>query len=409
MNAKLSFPKSKIKILLLENIHQVAAEKLSEEGFHVDRFTQAYTEAELLAVVDQYHLIGIRSKTHLTTPVLKAATRLLSVGAFCIGTDQIEGETACSLGVPVFNAPYSNTRSVAELVLAEMICLARQLFDRSSSAHRGEWLKSADGSREVRGKVLGIVGYGHIGSQLSVLAEALGLKVIFYDVVKKLPLGNAQQKESLDEVLKNSDFVTLHVPDTQQTRGMIRARELQTMKAGSFLINASRGKVVDLDALKDSLLKKQIAGAAVDVFPKEPAHNKEKFESPIQGLSNVILTPHIGGSTEEAQEAIGREVADSFIRFINNGSTSGAVNFPKVDLPVQEDVHRILNVHKNVPGVLSDINKIVSDAGANIRGQYLSTNQHIGYLVMDLEKAEADVVAEEIRKLGTSIRTRMLY
>ena len=406
---KTSFPKSKIKILLLENIHAVAEERLQSEGFQVTMVKSALDEKQLLDVIGDYHCLGIRSKTRVTAPVLEKASKLLTIGAFCIGTDQVDGASANRAGVPLFNAPYSNTRSVAELVIAEMICLARQVHDRSLKCHQGGWDKSAVGSVEVRGKTLGIVGYGHIGSQLSILAESLGLKVVYFDIVKKLPLGNATAMDSLTQLLKVSDFVSLHVPDTGETRGMMGRDQIGVMKSGAHLINASRGRVVDIEVLAAALKSGALAGAAVDVFPEEPASNSDAFKSPLQGLKNVILTPHIGGSTEEAQENIGKEVADSFIRFVNNGSTSGAVNFPQVDLPVQRDVHRVLNVHRNVPGVLRDINKVVSDLGANIRGQFLSTDAEIGYLVMDLEKGDADAVADKIRAIPTSIRTRILY
>lgn len=406
---KTSFPKNRIRILLLENIHPVAVSELQKEGFDVETRSVALSENELSELVPDFHAVGLRSKTQLTEKVLKRAEKLLVVGAFCIGTDQIDTRFANHRGVPVFNAPHSNTRSVAELVIAEMIALSRQLGDRSMHAHQGKWNKSANGSREVRGKTLGIVGYGHIGSQVSILAEALGLQVLFYDVVKKLPLGNSKRCDRLADVLKNSDFVSLHVPDTAETRNMITANELSLMKKGSHLINASRGMVVNIEDLASALKSKHLAGCAIDVFPQEPASNDERFVSPIQNLTNVILTPHIGGSTEEAQENIGREVSESFIRFINNGSTTGAVNFPQVDLPVQREARRILNVHRNVPGVLRDINKIVSDFGSNISAQYLSTDSEIGYLVMDMAIGNADQVCEEIKKLSTSIRTRILY
>ncbi|PIS11575.1 MAG: phosphoglycerate dehydrogenase, partial [Bdellovibrio sp. CG10_big_fil_rev_8_21_14_0_10_47_8] len=333
----------------------------------------------------------------------------LTIGCFCIGTNQVELSPAKMTGVPVFNAPYSNTRSVAELVLAEMVALSRQLGDRNTLAHRGEWMKTAEGSREVRGKTLGIVGYGHIGSQVSILAEALSLKVIYFDVVKKLPLGNAVSVNSLEELLSRSDFVTLHVPETPQTKDMISSRELNQMKNGSYLINASRGSVVVIEDLVKALESKHLAGCAIDVFPVEPSSNKEKFSSPLQGLSNVILTPHVGGSTEEAQHAIGLEVAESFIRFLKIGSTSGAVNFPNVDLPIHQASHRILNVHRNEPGVLGEINGLVSKAGVNILAQYLSTDSKIGYLVMDVEKDNAFPLSEEIKKLSRSMRTRVVY
>lgn len=399
----------KIKILLLENIHPVAAQVLADEGFEVTTEASALSEDELAQVIGPYHVLGLRSKTRVTPQILAGASNLLTVGAFCIGTDQIDAAAARHAGVAVFNSPYSNTRSVAEMVLAELICLSRQLGDRSNAAHQGKWVKSAEGSREVRGKTLGIVGYGHIGSQLSILGEALGLKIVFYDLLKKLPLGNSKQLDSLEDVLRVSDFVSLHVPDTALTRNMIRAQQLTQMKQGSYLINASRGRVVAIDDLVAALKEKHLAGAAVDVFPMEPAGAKEVFESPLRGIANVILTPHIGGSTEEAQEAIGREVSESFIRFLKNGSTSGAVNFPKVELPVHENCHRILNVHQNVPGVMKEINQIVSDTGANIQAQYLSTDADIGYLVMDIENRESKSMCEKISALKTSIRTRVLY
>lgn len=400
---------SALRILLVENIHQVAQQTLISEGYKVDLIPHAPSEDELLKLLPNYDVLGIRSKTEITANVLKSNPHLTAIGCFCIGTNQVDLMTARESGVPVFNAPHSNTRSVAELVIAEMISLSRQLGDRNTKAHVGEWVKSADGSREVRGKTLGIVGYGHIGSQVSILAESMGLKVVFFDVIKKLPLGNAVAKTSLEELLKVSDFVTLHVPETTETKDMIGAKELAMMKKGSHLINASRGTVVVIEALVDALKSKHIAGCAIDVFPEEPASNKEKFVSPLQGISNVILTPHIGGSTEEAQYAIGMEVAESFRRYLKIGSSSGAVNFPNVDLPVKQGTSRILNVHKNEPGVLGEINGLISRAGANIEGQYLSTDEKIGYLVMDVHSAQAQALANDIGKLSRSIRTRVVY
>lgn len=397
-----------IKILLLENIHPVAKTRLEEEGFVVDLLTHAPTEAELSEMAKNYQVLGIRSKTEITAEVLKQNSDLLAIGCFCIGTNQVHLLEANRKGIPVFNAPHSNTRSVAELVIAEMIALSRQLGDRNSLAHQGEWMKTAEGSREVRGKTLGIVGYGHIGSQVSILAESLGMKVLFFDVVKKLPLGNASSVGTLGELLGKSDFITLHVPETLQTKDMIGSKELSQMKKGSYLINASRGSVVVIDDLVSALKSKQLAGCAIDVFPIEPASNKEKFKSPLQNLPNVILTPHVGGSTEEAQYSIGLEVAESFIRYLKNGSTSGAVNFPAVDLPINKGTSRILNVHRNEPGVLGEINGVVSKAGANILAQYLSTDASIGYLVMDVEKINALPLADEITKLARSIRTRVV-
>lgn len=399
----------KPRILLVENIHPVAKERLEDEGFQVDLLTHAPDEQELIQMLPAYVGLGIRSKTEITKKILENSSHLLTIGAFCIGTNQIDLAEAKDRGIAVFNAPHSNTRSVAELVIAEMIALSRQLGDRNSKAHQGEWIKSAEGSKEVRGKTLGIVGYGHIGSQVSVLAEAMGLKVVFFDVLKKLPLGNARSVSSLDALLSEADFVTLHVPEVPETMNMISARELSKMKKGSYLINASRGTVVVIEDLVAALKSKHIAGCAVDVFPVEPASNKEKFLSPLQGLSNVILTPHIGGSTEEAQKAIGMEVADSFRRYLKIGSSSGAVNFPNVDLPVKQGTSRIINVHRNEPGVLGEINGIISKAGANIEGQFLSTDEKIGYLVMDVHASHADQLVLEIGKLKRSIRTRIVF
>jgi D-3-phosphoglycerate dehydrogenase len=396
------------RILLLENIHEVAQTRLQEVGFQVERLSHSPAEKELNTLLKQFDAVGIRSKTELRKSVLVENPHLMAVGAFCIGTNQVDLADANILGIPVFNAPHSNTRSVAELVIAEMIALSRRLGDRSAMAHKGEWIKSAEGSREIRGKTLGIVGYGHIGSQVSVLAEALGMKVMFYDVIKKLNLGNALIANSLDELLKNSDFVTLHVPETPQTANLITAKELSKMKKGAFLLNASRGTVVVIEDLAQALSSGHLGGCAIDVFPVEPASNKEKFQSPLQGLPNVILTPHIGGSTEEAQYSIGLEVAESFIRFFKIGSTSGAVNFPQVDLPFTKNVQRIINVHLNQPGILGEINQVVSKAGANITSQYLSTDDKIGYLVMDFENIDAKGLNEEIQKLKRSIRTRVV-
>lgn len=400
---------SALRILLAENIHSVAKEALLSEGFKVDAISHAPNEEELLKLLPQYDVLGIRSKTEISAHVLRSNPHLLTIGCFCIGTNQVDLLTAREQGVPVFNAPHSNTRSVAELVIAEMISLSRQLGDRNTKAHVGEWVKSAEGSKEVRGKTLGIVGYGHIGSQVSVLAEAMGLKVAFFDVIKKLPLGNAVVKTSLHELLEVSDFVTLHVPETPETMNMIGAAEFRKMKKGAHLINASRGTVVSIEALVSAIKEKHIGGCAIDVFPEEPASNKEKFITPLQGLPNVILTPHIGGSTEEAQLNIGMEVAESFRRYLKIGSSSGAVNFPNVDLPVKQGTSRILNVHKNEPGVLGEINGLISKAGANIEGQFLSTDEKIGYLVMDLHSAQAQSLADAIGKLSRSIRTRVVY
>lgn len=400
--------KTSYRILLLENIHPIAREQLIQDGFQVDLRTDSPSEDELKKLLPQYDVIGIRSKTEIRANLLKQASSIQAIGCFCIGTNQVDGVTANNMGIPVFNAPYSNTRSVAELVISELIALSRQLGDRNTQAHQGGWVKSAEGAREVRGKTLGIVGYGHIGSQVSVMAEAMGMKVLYYDIVKKLPLGNAVTCASLDDLLSRSDFVTLHVPETKQTREMMGQKQLAKMKKGSFLLNLSRGTVVVISELVNALKEKHIAGCAIDVFPEEPASNKEKFNSPLQGLANVILTPHIGGSTEEAQYAIGLEVAESFNRFLKKGSTAAAVNFPHVDLPETPGTHRIVNVHRNEPGVLGEVNSMVSKHGANIRAQQLSTDSKIGYLIMDVERAEAEALCNDIAGLSRSIRTRMI-
>lgn len=398
------------RFLLLEAIHPGAKQLLETMGHKVELLKNSPPDHEIISLLKNFDVLGIRSKTQIRENILKEVSHLLGIGCFCIGTDQVDLQKAKLQGIPVFNAPYSNTRSVAELVMAEIVALSRQLGDRSQKAHQGIWLKSAVGSREVRGKTLGIVGYGHIGSQVSVLAEAFGMRVLFYDIIKKLPLGNSKSCDSLKDLLAQSDFVTLHVPDTAQTKNMMGVEELKQMQAGSYLLNASRGSVVDIPALANAIKSKHIAGAAVDVFPYEPSSNDEMFKSELQGLENVILTPHIGGSTEEAQAAIGIEVAQTLLSFVEMGSTRGAVNFPNVDLPVlHPDSHRLLNVHQNVPGVLSEINKIVSDLGANIQAQYLATESKIGYLVMDTEAGFADQISEKVAKLKTSIQTRVLY
>jgi len=407
--AATSFPKSEIKILLLENISPVATAAFKEEGFHVETVKGALPEEELVAKIRDVHVVGLRSKTQITEKVLDEARRLLTVGAFCIGTNQIRLAHANKRGVPVFNAPFSNTRSVAELMISEIVMLSRHLGDRVREVHTGQWRKVSVGSHEVRGKTIGIVGYGHIGSQVGVLAESFGMRVVFHDIVAKLPMGNNRSMSKLEDVLAEADFVTLHVPETPQTKMMIGAAELARMKKGACLLNASRGTVVDIDALAAAIKSGHIGGAAVDVYPKEPETNSDGFESPLRGLPNVVLTPHIGGSTEEAQEAIGREVSAALIKFINQGATTGAVNFPNVELPVTRNAHRILNVHRNVPGVLRDINKIVSDMNANIRAQLLSTDPDIGYLIMDLDQDVSQDVKNAVAELPNSIRTRILF
>ncbi|MBA3541641.1 MAG: phosphoglycerate dehydrogenase [Deltaproteobacteria bacterium] len=404
-----SFPKSEIKILLLENIHPVATEAFKAEGFQVESVKSALPEAEVIERIADAHILGIRSKTQVTPAILDAGRRLLAVGAFCIGTNQVRLRHANQRGVPVFNAPFSNTRSVAELIIAEIVMLSRHLGDRSREVHEGRWRKVAVGSHEVRGRTLGIIGYGHIGSQVGVLAEGFGMRVVFYDVLAKLPMGNNRPMAKLADVLAASDFVTLHVPELPSTHNMIGAAELALMKPGACLLNASRGTVVVIDALAEAIKSGQVGGAAVDVYPDEPESNSDGFASPLRNLPNMILTPHIGGSTEEAQEAIGREVSASLIKLINTGATTAAVNFPQVELPVTKDTHRILNVHRNVPGVLRDINKIVSDMNANIRAQLLATDADIGYLIMDLDDDVSHDVRKAVAALETNIRTRILF
>ena len=399
--------------LLLENIHATAIEALAAYDVEVRRMSTALDEDELIAALADFSgdgpvLVGIRSKTHVSPRVFDAVPRLTAIGAFCIGTDQIALDVARRGGVAVFNAPFSSTRSVAELVIAEVVILSRQVLPRRKAAHAGQWDKSAAGSHEVRGKTLGIIGYGHIGSQVSVLAEALGMRVVFYDIIPKLQLGNSQPCESLHELLRMSDFVTLHVPATPQTQWMIGPDELAAMKKGSYLLNASRGTVVQIDALCQALRSGHVAGAAIDVYPEEPEENTDSFVTELAGLPNVILTPHIGGSTQEAQASIGREVAQSICKFVAQGATTGSVNFPQVELPPSRGTHRILNVHKNVPGVLRDISRVVSELNANIHSQMLSTDENIGYLIMDLDQDVSAQVRDGISGLPTSIRTRIV-
>jgi D-3-phosphoglycerate dehydrogenase len=409
MEKQVSFPKAKMKILLLEGVHSACVERLKEAGYQAELLKNALSEDELVSRIPGVHVLGIRSKTQVTKKVLEAAENLLSIGCFCIGTDQVDLGAAALHGVPVFNAPFSNTRSVAELTLAEMVMLARRAAHKSQLLHRGVWEKSADGCVEVRNKTVGLIGYGHIGPQVGLLAEAFGMKVYYYDIVGKLPFGNATPVSSLRELLHVSDFVSLHVPETPETRNLIGAREIAEMKQGAFLLNLSRGKVVDLNAVKDAVKSGKLGGVAVDVFPEEPASNDEVFSSPLIGLDNVILTPHIGGSTIEAQRNIGLEVAGSLLKFIEVGTTSGAVNFPQVELPVVRNNHRILNIHKNVPGVLSSINTIIAEKGGNIEAQYLNTLGDVGYLIVDVDKEVSARVKDEIDGLATSIKTRLLF
>jgi len=404
-----SFPKDRIRVLLLENVHQSAHEIVREEGFALETCPGGLGESELVERIRGVHVLGIRSRTRVSERVLAKANRLLAVGAFCIGTNQIALEAASRRGVPVFNAPFSNTRSVAELVIAEVIALARRLGDRSREMHEGRWRKMATHSYEVRGKTLGVVGYGHVGTQVGVLAEALGLQVVFHDIAPRLPMGRNRVAESLEAVLAEADFVSIHVPETPLTRGLVGEREIGLMKPGACLLNLSRGSVVDVPALARALREERLSGAAVDVFPSEPETNTDDFTSELRGLPNVILTPHVGGSTREAQEAIGREVMGALVRFVNTGATTGAANFPQVDPPPLRGRHRLLNVHRNVPGVLSDINRIVAEARANVESQVLATDPSIGYLVVDINREVSGEVHERMAALETNIRTRVLY
>jgi D-3-phosphoglycerate dehydrogenase len=410
---KTSLDKSKIKILLLEGIHPSAAEKFQADGYtNIESHQKALRSEELARAAADAYFVGIRSATHLDRAFFESAARLTGVGCFCIGTNQVDLPAAEERGIPVFNAPFSNTRSVAELVLAEIILLLRGIPARNAAAHRGAWLKTAAGSREARGKTLGIVGYGHIGTQVGVLAESLGMQVIFHDIETRLALGNARQAQSLDALLEASDVVTLHVPETASTFQMIDGPQLARMKPGAGLINASRGTVVEIGALARALESGRLGGAAIDVFPAEPKSLTQEFQSPLRGMENVLLTPHIGGSTAEAQENIGIEVASKLLKYSNNGSTVGAVNFPEVSLPEYPGKHRVLHIHRNQPGVLSAINAVFSEEAINIAAQYLQTDAKVGYVVIDVETDERAETAEIRRKLeqvpGT-IRTRVLY
>ncbi|MDR3005304.1 MAG: phosphoglycerate dehydrogenase [Acidovorax sp.] len=407
--AKTSLDKSKIKFLLLEGIHPSALKVLHDAGYtNVEALSGALEGEELKAKIADAHFVGIRSRTQLTAEVFAAANKLVAVGCFCIGTNQVDLNAARERGVVVFNAPFSNTRSVAELVLAEAILLLRGIPEKNAVAHRGGWKKSAENSYEIRGKTLGIVGYGSIGTQLSVLAEGLGMQVIFHDVVTKLPLGNARQV-SLNELLAQADIVTLHVPELASTHGMLGAAQIAAMKQGSILINASRGTVVDLDALAQALKNQQLLGAAIDVFPVEPKSNKDEFQSPLRGMDNVILTPHIGGSTREAQANIGLEVAEKLVRYSDNGSTISAVNFPEVALPEHPGNNRILHVHQNRPGVLMAINQVFADHGINVAGQYLRTDEKVGYVVIDIDAQSSALALEKLAQVPGTIRCRVLF
>ena len=407
---KTSTSKDKIKFLLLEGIHASAIDVIEAAGYtQIESLPSALSGEELERRISEAHFLGIRSRTQLTADVLAHASRLAAVGCFCIGTNQVDLAAARALGIAVFNAPFSNTRSVAEMVLAEAILLMRGIPEKSAVAHRGGWLKSAQNAYEVRGKTLGIVGYGAIGTQLSVLAESLGMRVIFFDVVSKLPLGNASPVTRLDDLLGQADVVSLHVPETEATRWMIGAAQIAAMKLGGVLINASRGTVVDIEALAEALRSRRLAGAAIDVYPEEPRSNDDRFESPLQGLDNVILTPHIGGSTVEAQENIGVEVAAKLVKYSDNGTSTSSVNFPEVALPAHPGKHRLLHVHRNVPGVLAEINRIFSDRHINIAAQYLQTREDVGYVVIDLDAEHADLALAKLAGVPGTLRSRVLF
>ena len=408
--SKTSLDKSKIRFLLLEGVHQNAVDTLHAAGYtNIEYITGALPEAELKEKIADAHFIGIRSRTQLTEDVLECAQKLIAIGCFCIGTNQVDLNAARERGIAVFNAPYSNTRSVAELVLAQAIMLIRGIPERNAVSHRGGWMKSATDSFEIRGKKLGIIGYGSIGTQFSVLAEALGMQVYYYDVVTKLPLGNATQVATLSELLAMSDVVSLHVPELPSTEWMIGEKEIRTMKKGSILMNAARGTVVVIEALAAAIKDKHLLGAAIDVFPVEPRANGEEFESPLRGFDNVILTPHIGGSTQEAQANIGLEVAEKLVKYSDNGTSVSSVNFPEVALPSHPGKHRILHIHQNIPGMMGAINKVFADNKINVSGQFLQTNETVGYVVIDIDAEHSELALSKLQEVEGTMRCRILY
>ena len=405
-----SYPLSKIKVVLLEGLHPCAGQTLNEEGFDVVTIPDALTGQALLEAAGDAHMLGIRSRSQCDSTFFEQASRLWAVGCFCIGSNQVDLKAAAKRGVAVFNAPFSNTRSVAEMTIAEIVALHRGLVESSAKMHEGVWTKTATGRHEVRGRTLGIVGYGRIGSQVSILAEAMGMRVMYCDTAHRLPLGNATEVASLDELLAESDIVTLHVPATRETDNLITAAQLSKMKPGAFLINNARGSVVDVEALAASLRDGRIAGAAVDVFPSEPGSNAETFTSPLQGLANVILTPHVGGSTEEAQRNIAIEVAGKLVRLMNNGSTSTALNVPEAELPnLHPDHHRILHIHRNVPGVLSKMHGLIADMGVNVAAEHLQSDAQLGYVILDVDAAQGELVVEALRTIPETIRVRAIW
>lgn len=405
-----SLAKEKIKILLLEGVHQSAVEELKSQGYsNIEYLKTSLAEDELIEKIASVHFIGIRSRTMLNEKVLKKAKKLVAIGCYCIGTNQVDTKAAQKLGIPVFNAPFSNTRSVAELVIGELLLLLRGIPEKSAQAHRGVWNKSAVGSVEARGKTLGIIGYGHIGMQLGILAETIGMKVRFYDIETKLPLGNASQAPTLNALLAESDVISLHVPETPQTQNMMATAQFSAMKDGVIFINASRGTVVDIEALSQALSSKKVAGAAIDVFPVEPKGNDEEFVSPLREFDNVILTPHIGGSTKEAQENIGLEVASKLAKYSDNGSTLSAVNFPQVSLPGHTGTSRLLHIHQNQPGILTKINQAFAEHNINIAAQYLQTDDEIGYVVIDIETADSKTALRALKAVEGTIKARILH
>ena len=409
-NRLTSYPRNKIKVLLLENISDAAVRELETAGYaNIQRINGALSEEQLVDAVKGVHLLGIRSKTRITKNVIQAADKLLAIGAFCIGVNQIDLKAATEKGVAVFNAPYSNTRSVAELIIGLSVMLIRKIADKNAAAHRGEWLKDAKGSFELRGKTLGIIGYGNIGSQVSGLAEAMGMQVIYYDVANKLPLGNAKQVSDIKDLLKRSNIVTLHVPSDATTRDLINSDTLKSMRKGAILINHSRGDVVDLKAVGKAIKSGKLAGAAIDVFPDEPEKNGDPFACELQNLPNVILTPHIGGSTEEAQANIGLDVTNKLVKYLDFGTSEGSHTVPPVSLPPQAGTHRILHIHRNIPGVLGEINSRLSKRGINITGQYLKTNDEIGYVILDVESKLSKEAFEILKDVAGTVRARMVY
>lgn len=410
MKEQTSYPKEKIKILFLENISDLAVERFKSSGYvDVKKLTGALNEEELITAIKDVHLIGIRSKTKITANVLAAAKKLQAIGCFCIGTNQVDLETAKKAGIAVFNAPYSNTRSVAELVIAASVLLIRKIIDKNKAAHEGIWLKDSKESYELRGKTLGIVGYGNIGTQLSILAEAMGMKVHFFDIQTKLPLGNAVVAKSMKDLVAKSDIISLHVPETPETKEIIDEKILKHFKKGSILINYARGHCVQIDDLVKYLKNGQLSGAAIDVFPVEPKKIGDPFESPLLGLSNVLLTPHIGGSTEEAQANIGEDVSKKLFDYLENGVTNQCLTVPSIALQAHPNAHRILHIHNNKPGVLSEINSLLSENNINILGQYLSTNETIGYVVLDLDKKLSSKAVELLKSVKETIKVRTVY